>query len=285
VFEAGSELDDDFVSYQPVSYGSSTWQNDPLTLVQEGPGNSLRIIAPIIASFFLEGHTSFNVRGNAMLAFAPPDSSKDQMALLSEFNLKVELNNTMVESTDNELAGIEVEICQCEEDYSCLSLDDILPIRQDESLSFCIFPTPLNETNAMKISNVFTIFEAGSGFEENYVSYQPVSYGSTTWQSDSLTLVQEGPTNRLRITTTIPATFFWEGHLSIRVKGSALLENFPSSDPSKVQLPSFSSFDLKVDLNNDFGGGRIHKCFSVIKESLFRIIRLIDWVEIFSFLK
>jgi len=198
-----------------------------------------------------------------------------------------------------------VASCRCGDDYRCIPPAEILPIQQDESLSFCIFPVSPNDASLVEISNFFTVFEAGSELNDDFVSYQPVSYGSTTWQSDPLTLALEGPFNRVRITAPIVAAFFLEGHTSFNVRGNAMLE-FASSDRPNAYLPLMSLFDFKVDLNNDFGVGRVRHYlgrlrgilesllggFGIIleaiekmgglKEFLLFIIRIINLDEIFS---
>lgn len=79
---------DGTVSYDPVSFGLLTWDADALTDVSlESGTNKIKIIAPVIAQFFIEDSSSIDVNGNAFLEFA----SKTRRTTMSPYGLNIML--------------------------------------------------------------------------------------------------------------------------------------------------------------------------------------------------
>ena len=76
---AGSTATNDFVEYNPVWFSTGGWEHDALTSVSEqpDPADIIMISTPVIAQFFIQGHTTINVSGNCFLEF---DSMKEIQA-------------------------------------------------------------------------------------------------------------------------------------------------------------------------------------------------------------
>jgi len=73
---AGSTATNDYVEYNPVWFSTGGWNHDALTDVSEQPDPSdiIMISTPVIAQFFINGHTTINLSGNCYLEF---DASKE----------------------------------------------------------------------------------------------------------------------------------------------------------------------------------------------------------------
>jgi len=67
----GSAATNDYVEYNPVWFSTGGWNHDALTSVSEQPDPSdiIMISTPVIAQFFIKGHTTINVSGNCFLEF------------------------------------------------------------------------------------------------------------------------------------------------------------------------------------------------------------------------
>ena len=76
---AGSLGNGNYVEYNPVWFSTGGWDHDSLTSVSEqaDPADVIMISTPVIAQFFIQGHTTISVSGNCFFEF---DSAKEARA-------------------------------------------------------------------------------------------------------------------------------------------------------------------------------------------------------------
>jgi len=68
---AGSDVTNNYVEYNPVWFGTGGWNSNSLTDVREKSesDNVIMISTPVIAQFFIQGHTTIKLSGNCFLEF------------------------------------------------------------------------------------------------------------------------------------------------------------------------------------------------------------------------
>jgi len=79
---AGTPRTPEYVEYNPVWFSTDGWSYDPLTLVTTSETDDATVVmvqTPVIAGFFIQGHESINVEGNAFLEFSASKASKAPM--------------------------------------------------------------------------------------------------------------------------------------------------------------------------------------------------------------
>lgn len=79
---AGTPRTPEYVEYNPVWFSTDGWSYDPLTLVTtsvEADATVVMVQTPVIAGFFIQGHESINVEGNAFLEFTTSKAAKAPM--------------------------------------------------------------------------------------------------------------------------------------------------------------------------------------------------------------
>jgi len=76
---AGSATTNDYVEYNPVWFSTNGWASNSITDVKEKPDpeDVIMISTPVIAQFFIQGHTTIKLSGNCFLEF---DSTKEARA-------------------------------------------------------------------------------------------------------------------------------------------------------------------------------------------------------------
>jgi len=76
---AGSATTNDYVEYNPVWLSTNGWDSNSITDVKEkpDPDDVIMISTPVIAQFFIQGHTTIKLSGNCFLEF---DSAKEARA-------------------------------------------------------------------------------------------------------------------------------------------------------------------------------------------------------------
>lgn len=76
---AGSATTNDYVEYNPVWFSTNGWASNSITDVKEKPDpeDVIMISTPVIAQFFIQGHTTIKLSGNCFLEF---DSTKEAQA-------------------------------------------------------------------------------------------------------------------------------------------------------------------------------------------------------------
>jgi len=177
-----------------------------------------------------------------------------------EFNFDLTVNGfsmSGVSITENTIDSFEtlvddafaVEVCQCS-NYICYAPGAAPVISQDSSLQLCLYPAGVLPS-PIHISN-FNL-----QLSTTTVTYNPVTFGSITWQADILTLVSTDSTGDIvMITTPVIAQFFVQGFTSIQASGNCFLE----FDSSKTQqLPDFANFGLDIELAAEVQGGCLQK--------------------------
>ena len=131
--------------------------------------------------------------------------------------------------------------------YQCNNFIETTPapqIQQDENLVICLEPQHLdNMAHVVHISNFNIKIFAGSTATNDYVEYNPVSFGTDGWNHDPLTIVSKQPSGDvIMISTPVIAQFFIQGHTDINVSGNCFLE----FDSMKVDLaPVFIGYDMQ----------------------------------------
>jgi len=141
--------------------------------------------------------------------------------------------------TDVDTAFI-VESCQCDANNDCITTPP--DVEQDTSLVMCIYPEHESDdslNDIVKITNFDLTISGGS------VSYNPVAFGTSTWNPDTLTsVVPDTEENVIKITTPITAQFFIQDVQTVSVGGNAFLE-FTSA---KGGAPMFGAYTLNIGL-------------------------------------
>jgi len=84
-FSAGSGSN--YVASEPVQLGASTWVTSSLASTEERDGK-IRIVAPVTASFFLNGHTQLNIDGNVYFSYSHKTAEFNKF---SSFGMTVEI--------------------------------------------------------------------------------------------------------------------------------------------------------------------------------------------------
>jgi len=135
-----------------------------------------------------------------------------------------------------------VDICQCS-NYVCYGAPQNpgspAPIQQNTPLVLCLLPTG-GLPSVVHISNFNLQLSAGT------VTYEPVQFGSATWEEDVLTVVTvDASGDIVMITTPVVAQFYIQAHTSIQASGNCFLE----FDSGKVDaLPVFANYGLDIEL-------------------------------------
>lgn len=130
-----------------------------------------------------------------------------------------------------------VQACQCNGKFECYSPP---PVGQNQNLNLCIEPTGGINVHEVYISN-FNI-QLSAGIEE----YTPVSFGSSSWSNDGLTIVtRKGDT--MRVSAPVPAWSFRQNEALINVTGSAFLE-YKRDTNEKMKMPLYRNFHLQVEI-------------------------------------
>ena len=81
------------VTYDPVAFGPSGWIVDALSIVSLQSGTeTIKISAPVVASFFIQNHQSIDVSGNAFLEYK---SGKNDDLAFTPFQMEVSLARNM----------------------------------------------------------------------------------------------------------------------------------------------------------------------------------------------
>lgn len=146
---------------------------------------------------------------------------------------------------DNFVTDVEnpftLDACQCA-NFACVTTPaNPVPIKQDSSLVICLTPSSLGDASVVKITNFnLRIVDSIGGA----VTYDPVTFGGSSWAPNGITLVQEDPnSNTIMITAPIIAIFFTEGVQQIDALGNALLEFV-----GKQEVTTFNSYGLQFNL-------------------------------------
>lgn len=139
--------------------------------------------------------------------------------------------------TDVDTAFI-VESCQCDSESQCITTPP--DVNQDTSLVMCIYPEHESDSN---LNNIVTITNFDLTISGGSVSYNPVAFGTSTWDPDTLTSVVPD-NNTIKITTPITAQFFIQNVQTVSVGGNAFLE-FMSA---KGGAPMFGAYTLDIGL-------------------------------------
>ena len=142
-----------------------------------------------------------------------------------------------------------VEVCQCS-NYVCYASGAAPVISQDSPLILCLFPIG-TLPSPIHISNFHLQLSTAT------VTYDPVEFGSITWDPDIVTLVSTDPTEDIvMITTPVIAQFYVQGYTEIQASGNCFLE----FDSSKTQqLPEFANFGLNIELVAEVEDGCLQK--------------------------
>jgi len=85
---AGSAATNDYVEYNPVWFSTNGWESNSITDVKEepDPDDVIMISTPVIAQFFIQGHTTIKLSGNCFLEF---DSAKEARApVVAAYNME-----------------------------------------------------------------------------------------------------------------------------------------------------------------------------------------------------
>lgn len=187
------------------------------------------------------------------------------------YDLTAGFNLTSIDISENEVdtfnstleTKFEVSACQCD-DFVCKSKTEI---KQDESLTMCLFPTDSGvATDKVTISNFNLRLYAGTPRTPEYVEYNPVWFSTDSWESDALTLVTEKRTSEtevIMIQTAVIAQFYVQNHEEISVDGNVFLE-FDSS--KKAQSPEFSTFTMIFGLEPTIAEGCLKTILNKIRE-------------------
>lgn len=176
---------------------------------------------------------------------------------MSDLNIDENDPNSFVTDVNS---SFDIVACQCNNDYQCYdSISAPNPtIQQNENIVICLYPiSSENDANFVRISNFNILFSAPG------VTYNPVSFGQSTWISDAVSNVSEQDgTNRIKITAPVVAAFFIQDHQSIDVSGNAFLEFFSG----KSEQSNFADFGITVSLED----GNIERgCFSKLMTRFF----------------
>ena len=69
------------VTYSPVWFSTGHWESDSLTEIHgPNPDGVVMISAPVIAQFFIQGHTTIDVSGNVFLEFVSGKGRPNEFA-------------------------------------------------------------------------------------------------------------------------------------------------------------------------------------------------------------
>lgn len=142
--------------------------------------------------------------------------------------------------TDFKVSG-----CPCDSTFDCV--EDAV-INQGESLEFCIYPDVDSGSSAdpsnLRISNFNILMSTGSG--ENVVEFEPVSFGSSHWDVNSLAKTYE-QNGRIKVVAPVTASFFIKGHTELDISGNAFLDFVDSS--KATNLPQFLPFGVTIQIS------------------------------------
>jgi len=85
---AGSDITNDYVEYNPVWFGKGGWNSNSLTDVKEkSESDVIMISTPVIAQFFIQGHTTIKLSGDCFLEF---DSVKEVRApVITAYDMEI----------------------------------------------------------------------------------------------------------------------------------------------------------------------------------------------------
>jgi len=91
---AGSDTTNDYVEYNPVWFGTNGWNSNSLTDVKEKPDpeDVIMISTPVIAQFFIQGHTTIKLSGNCFLEFDSVKEARASVITAYDMEFGVEMN-------------------------------------------------------------------------------------------------------------------------------------------------------------------------------------------------
>lgn len=79
-------------TYSPVGLGPGSWNSDALTLVStNGSDDIVKIVTPVVAQFFIQGHDSLDVTGNAFLEYDSSKGETGQGPVYAGFRLSINM--------------------------------------------------------------------------------------------------------------------------------------------------------------------------------------------------
>ena len=159
-----------------------------------------------------------------------------------------------MELINTDLEQYQVQACECDRtSFTCFDNPSAIP--QNTDLVVCLKPVKedLRITNfAMQVVN-----------QDNTFEYNPVSYGATTWQTNSLTDVETDPNSSTVMVITPIVAPLYDGQVNIlTIRGNANLE----FHTSRTSTPS-SPFEVNIVIDTT-----VEECsgfFSTLLRSLF----------------
>jgi len=198
------------------------------------------------------GHSIVSRRSNFHLHFD-----------LTQNIFSLETINIEEESIDNMSTEVGlsfgVEICQCDDDYTCYSPSTSPVVKNSERLVVCIYPTSDQDASIVHIGN----FNLDIVTSDGLYSSEAVALGAGSWEPSVLTDIslQDGG-NTIKVSTVITAQFYTQGYSSVNVEGNAFLE----FDSGKIKEHTiFERFGTMILLEQDAGGGCFRTLFRQLK--------------------
>lgn len=139
---------------------------------------------------------------------------------------KIELNNIVVSENDPDSFitrvddEFKIDVYQCD---NFTRVTTPLAIQQDDPIVVCLEPSHPDDLDVVHITNFNLAISGGTINTADYILYDAVTFGTTTWSVNILTNVRIQE-KLIMVSAPVIAQFFISGKTSIDVTGNAFFE-------------------------------------------------------------
>jgi len=175
----------------------------------------------------------------------------------------VKLTNVVVSENDADTFTTQVEDEFFVEAYQCDNFARVttpLAIQQNEQLIVCLKPSHPDNLDVVHITNFNLAISAGVINTDGYINYDAVTFGTTTWFTNTPLTTVKTQGKIIMIIAPVIAQFFIQGYTTIDVTGNAFLE----FDSGKHAAPVSTFYRMTAGLDVEVETG----CFSLLLKTV-----------------